>query len=84
MSLPSAPIYMKDAIEAIRCRTCGAEGGSCFGPQREALIASVAFQGQEARTEFCYARVHDYFETLRPSENAYYDLTNILATRSNP
>jgi hypothetical protein len=59
------PKYAKDDIEQVKCRRCGAEKASCFAPHHGAVIASVAFDGQDHRTDFCYERVHDYFESMR-------------------
>lgn len=60
------PKYVKDDIERVKCRHCGASmAAACFGPQRGSTIAAVAFEGEDHRTEFCYERVHDYFEGMR-------------------
>jgi len=59
------PSHAKDDIERVRCRRCGAEKASCFNPYLGAAIGSVAFDGQDYRTDFCYERVHDYFEKQR-------------------
>jgi hypothetical protein len=60
------PKYAKDDIERVTCRRCGAsKAAACFGPQHAAVVAAVAFEGQDHRTEFCYERVHDYFESMR-------------------
>lgn len=54
------PLSVRDEIERIRCRRCGAEVGACFKPQDAAVIVAVQFDGLGACTEFHFERVFDY------------------------
>jgi len=63
MKLPSS---VKQTIEKIACRRCGAKYAACISPQEHEVFASVAFHDQDHRSEFCYERVFDYFESFRP------------------
>lgn len=64
MSTEAWPLRMRDEIERIKCRRCGAEVGACFKPQDAAAIAAIQFDGDRegARTEFHFERVLDYVQ----------------------
>ena len=59
------PSYVKLEIEKIACRRCGAQRAACINPQEHEVFASVAFHDQDHRSEFCYERMFDYFESFR-------------------